>query len=92
MQSEKEGVAPLVTLAIRDGRTVIVGLPIDNGAAVNAADGDGKSPLMACEKECRATVKALLAKGAAIDPVDNGGEAALTIAIHEGHDEIALLS
>lgn len=64
MQSEKEGVAPLVTLATRDGRTVIVGLPIDKGAAV----------------------KALLAKGAAIDPVDNGGETALTIAIHEGHD------
>jgi ankyrin repeat protein len=92
VQSEKEGVTPLVTLAIKDGKTVIVGLPIDKGAAVNAADGDGKSPLMVtCEKECPATVKVLLAKGAAIDPVDNGGETALTIAIHEGHDEIALL-
>jgi ankyrin repeat protein len=83
--SEKEGVTLLVTMAIRNGHSGIARLLIVRGAEVNAVDGDGKSPMMAaCEKGDLRTVKALLTKGAAVEPVVNGGETALTIAIHGG--------
>jgi len=41
--------------------------------------------MAACEKGALRTDKALVAKCAAVDPIVNGGETALTFAIHGGH-------
>jgi hypothetical protein len=40
-----------VTLAIRDGHSGNAGLLIDKGAAVHAADGEEKSPLILARDE-----------------------------------------
>ena len=67
----------------------VVREPLARGAAVDAADVDGVTPLFsACEGGHLEVVRELLAWGAAADAADEDGTTPLRIARHEGHWEV----
>jgi ankyrin repeat protein len=60
------------------------------GADVNAADDEGRTPLMgAAAAGDAALLKALLDKGADIDAVDKSGRTAWNHAVRNGHPDTA---
>ncbi|MHC4060715.1 MAG: ankyrin repeat domain-containing protein [Planctomycetota bacterium] len=81
----KDGCTPLM-LAAYAGQRDVAGLLIDKGAAVDARDNAGYTPLhWAGNKEA---AELLVAKGANVDAVENRGRTALHLAAFDGQKDI----
>ncbi|MBL8622748.1 MAG: ankyrin repeat domain-containing protein [Myxococcales bacterium] len=72
---------PLVD-RVRDGALVAVRAALDAGAAIDAPDTDGRTPLMiACAEGHREVARLLIERGARLDVVGPRGETALGLAM-----------
>lgn len=86
------GEVPALVLAAHAGREEEVRALLDSGADVDAADGDGITPLMAAAMGgSLSLVKTLLAAGADTRACNIWGMSAQAIARWHGHEALAAL-
>ena len=78
--------------ACQEGQVDAARLLLDNGAAVDRATEDGRTPLyVACENGHVDAVRLLLDQGADVDRATNNGSTPLYAACNEGHVDAARL-
>lgn len=80
-------------LAVKHGKTDLVELLLENGAAVNLQDADGSTALMcAVEYESLPIVKLLVTKPECdVNIADNDGQTAVSIATNKNRKDILVV-